>query len=79
MPRELEVCGAGGGHGGQKPQLCVGTCAAFREISFRADVEFPSDYPSGCLLGCVDVTDCLSQEQFNEQVSTANKPAGALR
>ncbi|XP_071610590.1 activating signal cointegrator 1 isoform X2 [Heliangelus exortis] len=32
------------------------------------DVEFPSDYPSGCLLGCVDVTDCLSQEQFNEQV-----------
>ncbi|GAB0193899.1 activating signal cointegrator 1 [Grus americana] len=31
------------------------------------DVEFPSDYPSGCLLGCVDVTDCLSQEQFNEQ------------
>ncbi|KFR11691.1 Activating signal cointegrator 1, partial [Opisthocomus hoazin] len=33
----------------------------------RKDVEFPSDYPSGCLLGCVDVTDCLSQEQFNEQ------------
>ncbi|NXU94909.1 TRIP4 protein, partial [Xiphorhynchus elegans] len=31
------------------------------------DVEFPSDYPSGCLLGCVDVTDCLSQEQFQEQ------------
>uniref|UniRef100_A0A8D2QIZ3 Thyroid hormone receptor interactor 4 n=1 Tax=Zonotrichia albicollis TaxID=44394 RepID=A0A8D2QIZ3_ZONAL len=36
----------------------------------RKDVEFPSDYPSGCLLGCVDVTDCLSQEQFQEQVST---------
>ncbi|KAM6195467.1 activating signal cointegrator 1 [Sarcoramphus papa] len=33
----------------------------------QKDVEFPSDYPSGCLLGCVDVTDCLSQEQFNEQ------------
>ncbi|NXW55965.1 TRIP4 protein, partial [Eurystomus gularis] len=33
----------------------------------RKDVEFPSDYPSGCLLGCVDVTDCLSQEQFKEQ------------
>lgn len=33
-------------------------------------MEFPSDYPSGCLLGYVDVIDCLSQEQFQEQVST---------
>lgn len=48
--------------------------ARLRDVSFDADVEFPSDYPSGCLLGCVDVTDCLSQEQFSEQVSTANKP-----
>uniref|UniRef100_A0A2K6EU96 Thyroid hormone receptor interactor 4 n=1 Tax=Propithecus coquereli TaxID=379532 RepID=A0A2K6EU96_PROCO len=31
------------------------------------DVEFPNDYPSGCLLGCVDLTDCLSQKQFKEQ------------
>uniref|UniRef100_A0A3B4B1T5 Activating signal cointegrator 1 n=1 Tax=Periophthalmus magnuspinnatus TaxID=409849 RepID=A0A3B4B1T5_9GOBI len=28
---------------------------------------FPKDYPTGCLLGCVNVTDCLSQEQFREQ------------
>ncbi|KAM6303047.1 activating signal cointegrator 1 isoform 1-T1 [Podargus strigoides] len=40
--------------------------ATYRML-LRKDVEFPSDYPSGCLLGCVDVTDCLSQEQFNEQ------------
>ncbi|KAJ8790390.1 hypothetical protein J1605_021467 [Eschrichtius robustus] len=33
------------------------------------DVEFPNDYPSGCLLGCVDLTDCLSQKQFKNQVS----------
>ncbi|XP_061855638.1 activating signal cointegrator 1 isoform X2 [Colius striatus] len=33
------------------------------------DVEFPGDYPPGCLLGCVDITDCLSQEQFNDQGS----------
>ncbi|NXI58233.1 TRIP4 protein, partial [Chloroceryle aenea] len=33
----------------------------------QKDVEFPSDYPSGCLLGCVDVTDCLSKEQFKEE------------
>uniref|UniRef100_A0A8C6RNE5 Thyroid hormone receptor interactor 4 n=1 Tax=Nannospalax galili TaxID=1026970 RepID=A0A8C6RNE5_NANGA len=31
------------------------------------DVEFPNDYPSGCLLGCVDLIDCLSQKQFQEQ------------
>ncbi|XP_004855711.1 activating signal cointegrator 1 isoform X1 [Heterocephalus glaber] len=31
------------------------------------DVEFPGDYPSGCLLGCVDLVDCLSQKQFKEQ------------
>ncbi|NXS63630.1 TRIP4 protein, partial [Brachypteracias leptosomus] len=43
----------------------------------RKDVEFPSDYPSGCLLGCVDVTDCLSQEQFNEQVSTVKTPSAS--
>lgn len=48
-----------------------------KDVSFDADVEFPSDYPSGCLLGCVDITDCLSQEQFNEQVSTANRPLQA--
>uniref|UniRef100_A0A4X2L970 Activating signal cointegrator 1 n=1 Tax=Vombatus ursinus TaxID=29139 RepID=A0A4X2L970_VOMUR len=31
------------------------------------DLEFPRDYPSGCLLGCVDLNDCLPQEQFKEQ------------
>ncbi|NWQ59672.1 TRIP4 protein, partial [Neopipo cinnamomea] len=40
--------------------------ATYRML-LQKDVEFPSDYPSGCLLGCVDVTDCLSQEQFQEQ------------
>uniref|UniRef100_A0A673GQ15 Thyroid hormone receptor interactor 4 n=1 Tax=Sinocyclocheilus rhinocerous TaxID=307959 RepID=A0A673GQ15_9TELE len=30
---------------------------------------FPTEYPTDCLLGCVNVTDCLSQEQFREQVS----------
>nr|KAF6488123.1 thyroid hormone receptor interactor 4 [Rousettus aegyptiacus] len=31
------------------------------------DVEFPNDYPSGCLLGCVYLIDCLSQNQFKDQ------------
>lgn len=40
-------------------------------IAFVLCVEprFPTDYPTGCLLGCVNVTDCLSQEQFRQQVS----------
>lgn len=33
--------------------------------------EFPKEYPTGCLLGCVNMADCLSQEQFREQVSTS--------
>lgn len=30
-------------------------------------LEFPSHYPSGCLLGCVDVVDCLAQDQYREK------------
>ncbi|XP_060116181.1 activating signal cointegrator 1 isoform X1 [Heteronotia binoei] len=37
------------------------------KVLLRKDLEFPKDYPSGCLLGCVDLIDCLSQEQFREQ------------
>lgn len=55
------------------PSSVCGDVGPLKYISFDADVEFPNEYPSGCLLGCVDVTDCLSQEQFNEQVS-AVKP-----
>ncbi|RMB94489.1 hypothetical protein DUI87_29300 [Hirundo rustica rustica] len=40
-------------------------------------VEFPSDYPSGCLLGCVDVADCLSQEQFQEQYPHLSQESGS--
>ena len=29
---------------------------------------FPLKYPTACLLGCVDVTDCLSQEDYSEKV-----------
>uniref|UniRef100_A0ACB8E5J1 Activating signal cointegrator 1 n=1 Tax=Sphaerodactylus townsendi TaxID=933632 RepID=A0ACB8E5J1_9SAUR len=39
------------------------------KILLQKDLEFPKDYPSGCLLGCVDLIDCLSQEQFREQQS----------
>lgn len=31
------------------------------------DIEFPKRYPTGCLLGSVNVVDCLSQEEYIEQ------------
>ncbi|XP_025055687.1 activating signal cointegrator 1 [Alligator sinensis] len=43
----------------------------------RKDVEFPTDYPSGCLLGCVDLIDCLSQEQFKEQYPDLSEESGS--
>ncbi|KAM8973281.1 activating signal cointegrator 1 [Pelodytes ibericus] len=41
------------------------------ETSYRVllhkDVAFPKDYPTGCLLGCVEIVDCLPLDQFKEQ------------
>lgn len=31
------------------------------------DTIFPSSYPTGCLLGCVNVIDCLSQEEYQRK------------
>ncbi|NXE24100.1 TRIP4 protein, partial [Ardeotis kori] len=50
--------------------------ATYRML-LQKDVEFPSGYPSGCLLGCVDVTDCLSQEQFSEQYPDLSQESGS--
>ncbi|KAK7576508.1 hypothetical protein V9T40_012794 [Parthenolecanium corni] len=33
----------------------------------KGDMKFPADYPAGCLLGCVDLLDCLTQEQYRSQ------------
>ncbi|GAA6218912.1 activating signal cointegrator 1 isoform X1 [Lates japonicus] len=40
--------------------------AMYRHI-YKKEPRFPKDYPTGCLLGCVNMTDCLSQQQFREQ------------
>lgn len=37
------------------------------KIHFCLDVEFPKRYPTGCLMGCVNVVDCLSQEEYITQ------------
>ncbi|XP_029284646.1 activating signal cointegrator 1 [Cottoperca gobio] len=48
------------------PQEIAEVEAMYRNVYKKAP-RFPKDYPTGCLLGCVHVTDCLSQEQFGEQ------------
>ncbi|CAF89318.1 unnamed protein product, partial [Tetraodon nigroviridis] len=50
------------------PQEIAEVEATYRHI-YRKELRFPNDYPTACLLGCVNVTDCLSQEQFRQQVS----------
>ncbi|XP_045216561.1 activating signal cointegrator 1-like [Mercenaria mercenaria] len=39
----------------------------YKTIYKNRDLQFPSHYPVGCLLGCVDVVDCLSQDTYQEQ------------
>uniref|UniRef100_W5KIR1 Activating signal cointegrator 1 n=1 Tax=Astyanax mexicanus TaxID=7994 RepID=W5KIR1_ASTMX len=48
------------------PQEIDQVKAMYRQI-YKQDLPFPKEYPTGCLLGCVNMTDCLSQEQFREQ------------
>ncbi|KAF4082893.1 hypothetical protein AMELA_G00133830 [Ameiurus melas] len=49
------------------PQEIAQVEAMYRKQICKQDLHFPKDYPTGCLLGCVNMTDCLSQEQFKEQ------------
>ncbi|XP_005994154.1 activating signal cointegrator 1 [Latimeria chalumnae] len=46
-------------------------------ILLQKGVEFPMDYPVGCLLGCVNLQDCLSQEQYREQVPEGVQESGS--
>ncbi|XP_008335293.1 activating signal cointegrator 1 isoform X2 [Cynoglossus semilaevis] len=48
------------------PQEVAEVEAMYQQI-YKKETRFPKDYPTGCLLGCVHMTDCLSQEQFKEQ------------
>ncbi|XP_025414221.1 activating signal cointegrator 1 isoform X2 [Sipha flava] len=33
----------------------------------KGDITFPKKYPTGCLMGCVNIVDCLSHEEYIEQ------------
>ncbi|XP_060924312.1 activating signal cointegrator 1 [Limanda limanda] len=48
------------------PQEIAEVEAMYRHI-YKKEPRFPKDYPTGCLLGCVHMSDCLAQEQFREQ------------
>ncbi|KAK4885422.1 hypothetical protein RN001_001693 [Aquatica leii] len=42
----------------------------YRDIYNNPSLEFPKNYPTSCLLGCVFVEDCLSQEQYRGLYAT---------
>ncbi|XP_062534457.1 activating signal cointegrator 1-like [Armigeres subalbatus] len=47
---------------------CVKQMENFYRVLYNDDgIEFPSQYPSGCLLGCVSVQDVLPQEEYRKQ------------
>ncbi|XP_047218309.1 activating signal cointegrator 1 isoform X2 [Girardinichthys multiradiatus] len=48
------------------PQEIAEVEQMYRHI-YKKEPKFPIDYPTGCLLGCVNVTECLSQDQFTQQ------------
>ncbi|KAL3865392.1 hypothetical protein ACJMK2_042783 [Sinanodonta woodiana] len=39
----------------------------YRSLLKDPSTEFPSSYPVGCLLGCVDMEDCLAQDMYRQQ------------
>ncbi|CAN7992698.1 unnamed protein product [Ixodes hexagonus] len=39
----------------------------FQKITQGQSVRFPEQYPTGCLLGCVNLIDCLPQDTYREQ------------
>ncbi|KAK1798454.1 hypothetical protein P4O66_006745, partial [Electrophorus voltai] len=58
------------------PQEMAQVEAMYRQI-YKRDLQFPEEYPTGCLLGCVSMTDCLSQEQFREQYSEISEESAS--
>ncbi|MFT7814382.1 activating signal cointegrator 1 isoform X2 [Arapaima gigas] len=48
------------------PQEVAQVEAMYRQLCSK-ELRFPKEYPTGCLLGCVNVTECLPQEQYREQ------------
>ena len=41
--------------------------AMYRALYGHKNIAFPKQYPVSCLLGCVDLVDCLAQEDYKEE------------
>ncbi|XP_063782427.1 activating signal cointegrator 1 isoform X2 [Pseudophryne corroboree] len=50
--------------------------ATYRVLLHKG-IAFPKDYPTSCLLGCVEVVDCLSQDQFVEQYPSLSQESAS--
>ncbi|KAJ8280909.1 hypothetical protein GJAV_G00060850 [Gymnothorax javanicus] len=48
----------------------------YRQL-YSAELQFPRHYPTGCLLGCVNMTDCLTQEQYREQFAETSEESSS--
>ena len=48
----------------------------YRQYYNDPDMEFPADYPSACLLGCVDVQDVMEQDAYRKKypMGESNSP-----
>uniref|UniRef100_A0A8C4QG95 ASCH domain-containing protein n=1 Tax=Eptatretus burgeri TaxID=7764 RepID=A0A8C4QG95_EPTBU len=49
------------------PEEVVNLEEMYRHLNPDKELPFPKDYPTSCLLGCVLLTDCLTQEQYRAQ------------
>jgi hypothetical protein len=47
---------------------CCQTSALISGSPDKENLFFPLKYPTSCLLGCVDMLDCLPQEEYREMV-----------
>lgn len=45
---------------------------SYKMIRNDENLQFPQSYPTGCLLGCVEVMDCLTQEQWSQLSGDSN-------
>lgn len=45
----------------------AGVEGMYKALYGPESVSFPKHYPTSCLLGCVDVVDCLAQEEYKEE------------
>lgn len=57
-------------HAGARPpsqEDVVEVLDYYKSATQGQGVKFPEEYPTGCLLGCIDLVDCVPQDEYREQ------------